>query len=316
LTQRNSEGVPPLGIAAAPPALSPPQAPVGLIAGHGRGPFLAANGIRAAGRGLVIVGLKGLASPWLLQRADESTWCGMARVGHWARALRNWGVREAVMIGSARKRDMYSPLRFLRYVPDLRSAWIWYVKIRKDKRDNAVLLAVAEELMKDGIELVSSIRYCADHLAAEGLMTRTPLPRGAEEDVAFGWRLAKASADLDIGQTLAIRERDIIAVEAMEGTDAMIRRAGRLCRRGGWTLVKVARSRQDMRFDVPTVGPGTMRNLKHSRCTCLAVEAGKTLIVDKPATLELADQLGIAVIGLRAEGPPADGGPAKTPGAR
>ena len=277
------------------------QPPVGLIAGHGRMPFLAANGIRASGRKLVIVGLRGFASPWLMGRADDSTWCGLARAGHWAKALRKWGVRQAVMIGSVRKRDMYSPFRFLRYIPDLRSAWLWYVQVRKDKRDNAVLLAVAELLMKDGIELVSSIQYCSEHLATEGLMTRTPVPRGAEEDVRFGFRLAKASADLDIGQTLAVRERDIIAVEAMEGTDAMIRRAGRLCRTGGWTMVKVARSHQDMRFDVPTIGPGTLRNLKNSRCVCLAVEAGKTLIVDKPVTLELADELGIAVIGLKAE---------------
>jgi DUF1009 family protein len=276
-------------------------APVGLIAGHGRMPFLVANGIRAAGRRLVVVGLRDMASPWLMGRADDHTWCGLARVGHWAKALRKWGVRQAVMIGAVRKREMYSPFRFLRFIPDLRSFWIWYIQIRKDKRDNAVLLAVAEALMKDGIELVSSVQYCAEHIAGEGLMTRTPVPRGAEEDVRFGFRLAKASADLDIGQTLAVRERDIIAVEAMEGTDAMIRRAGRLCRTGGWTMVKVARSRQDMRFDVPTIGPGTLRNLKNSRCVCLAVEAGRTLIVDKPVTLDLADQLGIAVIGLQAE---------------
>ena len=284
----------------------PGEAPVGLIAGAGRLPFLAAAGIRAAGRRLVVVGLKGLASPWLLERADESTWCGMARPGGWIRALHGWGAREAVLIGSASKRTMYGRWRLLRLVPDLRGLRLWFGKVRKDKRDNAVLLAVAEELMKEGVELVSSVRYCSEHLASEGLMTRTPVPRGAEEDVAFGWRIARASADLDIGQSIAVRERDIIAVEAMEGTDAMIRRAGRLCRSGGWTLVKVARSHQDMRFDVPTVGPGTLRNLRNSRCVCLAVEAGKTLIVDKPATLELADQLGIAVIGVRAKsGPPA-----------
>jgi len=286
-------------MASASGSMAPDTAPVGLIAGHGRTPFLAANGIRAAGRRLVIVGLKGLASPWLMERADNYTWCGLARMGGWIKALRRWGAKEAVLIGSVRKREMYSPWRLLRYVPDLRSVRLWYFKIRKDKRDNAVLRAVAEDLMKEGIELTSCVRYCSEHLAGEGLMTRTPVPRGAEEDVRFGWRLAKAAADLDIGQTIAVRERDIIAVEAIEGTDAMIRRAGRLCRTGGWTMVKVARSKQDMRFDVPTVGPGTLRNLKNSRCACLAVEAGKTLIVDKPATLELADQLGIAVIGIK-----------------
>ena len=284
-------------------APSPAQGPVGMIAGYGRPPFLVANGVRAAGRRLVVVGLKGLASPWLMDRADAHTWCGVTRLGHWAKALRRWGAKEVVMIGAVRKREIYSPLRFLRYIPDVRGAWLWYVKVRKDKRDNAVLLAVADELMSDGIELVSCVRYCGEHLAGAGVMTRNPVPRGMEADVEFGWRIAKASADLDVGQCIAVRERDIIAVEAIEGTDAMIRRAGRLCRTGGWTMIKVARSRQDMRFDVPTIGPGTLRNLKNSRCVCLVVEAGKTLIVDKPTTLDLADKLGIAVIGIRAESP-------------
>jgi UDP-2,3-diacylglucosamine hydrolase len=100
------------------------DAPVGLIAGHGRSPFLAANGILSAGRRLVVVGLKGLANPWLMGRAEAHAWCGLARMGHWIDALRGWGVREAVMIGSARKREMYTPLRLLRYIPDLRSAWL------------------------------------------------------------------------------------------------------------------------------------------------------------------------------------------------
>ena len=112
--------------------------------------------------------------------------------------------------------------------------------------------------------------------------------------------IARASAALDIGQSIAVKDRAIIAVEAMEGTDAMIRRAGRVCRVGGWTLVKVARPKQDMRFDVPTVGPGTIRNLKDAKCICMVVEAGKTLIVDKSATLALADRLKIAVIGKAA----------------
>ena len=159
----------------------------------------------------------------------------------------------------------------------------------------------------EGIELVSCVKYCREHLADEGLMTRTPLRRGLREDAEFGWRIARSSADLDIGQSIAVKDRDIIAVEAMEGTDAMIRRAGRLCRVGGWTMVKVARPKQDMRFDVPTIGPGTLRNLKDAKCVCLVVEAEKTFIVDKPATVALADKLGIAVVGKREAEPTANG---------
>ena len=274
--------------------------PVGLIAGSGRVPFLVAGGVRKAGRRLVVVGLRGEASARLKDLADEFAWVGIARIGSWVSQFHKRGVHEAVMIGGVRKKEIYSPLRLLRYVPDIRTAKMWYLKLRKDKRDNAVLLGVADELRKEGIELVSSVKYCQEHLAHEGLMTGGPLPGDVARDVEFGWRIARASADLDVGQCIAVKERDIIAVEAMEGTDAMIRRAGRLCRVGGWTMVKVARPKQDMRFDVPTVGPGTIRRLKDAKCVCLVIEADKTLIVDKPATLELARKLGIAVVGKKA----------------
>jgi len=278
--------------------------PVGLIAGYGRPPFLVAQGMRAAGRKVIMVGLRGSASQRLKHLADEFVWGDVTRMGGWMAALRKAHVKEAVMIGGVRKRQMYSPLRLIRFIPDVRTARVWYVRLRKDKRDIAVLLAAADELRKEGIELVSSVRYCQEHLATEGLMTRTPVPGGADQDVEFGWRIARASAELDIGQSIAVKEQDIIAVEAIEGTDAMIRRAGRLCRVGGWTLIKVARPKQDMRFDVPAIGPGTLRNLRNARCGCLVVEAGKTVIVDKPATLDLADKLGIAVLGKRDPGEP------------
>ena len=273
--------------------------PVGLIAGAGRPPFLVASGIRKAGRRLVIVGLRDFASQRLEDLADEFIWAGITRMGRWLSALRSRGVREAVIIGAVKKREAYSPLRLLRYIPDIPSIRLWYFKIRKDRRDNAVLLAVADAFRRKGIEMVSCVKYCEEHLADDGLMTRTAVPRKIEGDVEFGWRIARASAELDIGQAVAVKDRDIIAVEAIEGTDAMIRRAGRLCRVGGWTLVKVARPKQDMRFDVPTVGPSTMRHLKDAKCACLVLEAGKTLIVDKAATVALADKLGIAVIGKR-----------------
>ena len=278
--------------------MAAPQ-PVGLIAGLGRTPFLVGEGVRRAGNRVVVLGLRGYADPRLKDLADEFHWIGVARLSGWIRRFRKAGVSRAVMIGGVRKRRMYTPLRLLSMLPDLRSMRIWYSRLRRDKRDNAVLLAVADELSSEGIELVSSVEYCTEHLAGEGLMTHASVPPGGEADVEFGWRIARASADLDIGQAIAVKERDIIAVEAVEGTDAMIRRAGRLCRVGGWTLIKVARPDQDMRFDVPTIGPDTLRRLKDARCTCLVVEAGRTIIVDKPQTLALADELGIAVVGKR-----------------
>lgn len=282
------------------------QPPIGLIAGHGRLPFLVAHGVRQAGRPLVVAGLEGLCSPRLGDLADAFNWVGICRVGEWIRRLRKEGVHQAIMVGAVRKREMYTRFRLLRYIPDLRTMKLWYIRLRKDRRDNAVLCVVADELASCGVELISSVHYCKEHLAHEGVMTHRGPAGLAVGDADFGWRIARASARLDIGQALAVKERDIIAVEAMEGTDAMIRRAGRLCRTGGWTLIKVARPNQDMRFDVPTIGPRTIRNLRDAGCSCLVVEAGKTLIVDKSVTLELADRLGIAVIGKTPEASPAE----------
>lgn len=276
--------------------------PIGMIAGSGRLPALIAEGVRRMGRPLVILGIRGLADPSLAEMANVFAWVGITRVSAWIRWFRRHGVTEAVLVGGVRKADIYTPLRLLRYLPDIRTAKLFYRTLRHDRRDNRVLLALADELSREGIELMSSVEYCREHLAGEGLMTRTPVPRAAAADAEFGFRIARRSADLDIGQCLAVKDRDIIAIEAMEGTDKMIRRAGVLCRSGGWTLVKVARPDQDMRFDVPTVGPDTIRRLKAARAACLVLEAGRTLMLDKPETLGLADECGIAVIGMPVRG--------------
>ncbi len=274
--------------------------PLGLIAGNGRLPVLIARSARRSSRRLVVVALRGLADPALRELADSFAWAGLTRVGRWIRVLRRNGVRSAILAGGVRKAEMYSRLRLLCYLPDLRTLRLWYRRLRHDRRDNAVLLAVAQELAREGIELMSSVEYCPEHLACEGLMTKTPVPRAARDDVEFGFGIARRSAEMDVGQCIAVKEGDIIAVEAMEGTDQMIQRAGGLCRSGGWTLVKVARPEQDMRFDVPTVGPETIKRLKEAGCVCLVLEAGRTLILDKPETLALADRCGIAVLGKRA----------------
>jgi hypothetical protein len=250
---------------------------------------------------LITAGLSGFASPLLEGLSDAYRRVGLLRMGQWVRFFRRHDVREAILIGSVRKRDMYARFRVLRFRPDWRTVCIWYGKIRNDRRDNAVLLAVADELAKEGIPLVSSVQYCREHLATDGVMTSQSPPSGWQADIEFGWRIARQSAALDIGQALAVKEGDIIAVEAIEGTDAMIRRAGELCPSGGWTLVKVARPEQDMRFDVPTIGPNTIHGLRQAGCRCAVLEAGKTIIADKPATLALAEKLGLVLVGKTAE---------------
>ena len=273
--------------------------PVGLIAGGGRLPFLVAEGVKRAGRQLAVVGLRGSVDMELRKLADRFSTAGIARWNTIIRLLRRWGVHRAVMVGHVAKEHMYAPARLLQFLPDLRTARMWYLKLRKDRRDGKLLTAVADELSSEGVELISSVAYCTEHLAHEGLMTHVAPTAASLADAQFGWSLARQSADLDIGQAIAVKERDIIAVEAMEGTDRMIERAGQICRRGGWTLIKVARPKQDMRFDVPTVGPGTIRRLREAGGACLVVEADRTIIVDKPKTLELADQCRIPVLGMK-----------------
>jgi DUF1009 family protein len=156
---------------------------------------------------------------------------------------------------------------------------------------------LADELASGGIILENSIMYCKEHLASEGVMTGAQVRASVEGDIEFGWQIVKKLGELDIGQAVAVKEKEVIAVEAIEGTAAMIERAGRLCRSGGWTLIKVSKPQQDMRFDVPCVGPDTIRSLAQNGGKYLVVEAEKTIVIDKPQTIELANKLGITILG-------------------
>ncbi len=157
--------------------------------------------------------------------------------------------------------------------------------------------ALADELASGGIILEDSTKYCKEHLATNGPMTGGGPGASLAGDIEFGWPIVKKMAEMDIGQAIAVKEREVIAVEAIEGTAEMIERTGRLCKSGGWTLLKAAKAKQDMRFDVPCVGTDTIRALAANGAKCLVVEAGKTIIIDKPQTLALANQMGICVIG-------------------
>ena len=273
-----------------------PQNPLGIIAGAGRFPFLVADGARQAGRPVVIVALRGLASPDLKAHADRFYWSGVVRLGRWIRLFRKTGVREAIMAGAVRKSEMYARFRLIRYLPDWTSFKLWFFQVA-DRRNDTILRATADRMQSRGITLVNSVQYCSEHLASEGVMTRRQPTAAQQRDIEFGWRIAKEMGRLDIGQSIAVKEQEVIAVEAIEGTDRMIERAGSLCRHGGWTLIKVAKPDQDLRFDVPTVGPATIENLHRNGASALVVEAGQTLIVDRPALLEKADKLGIVVVG-------------------
>ncbi len=269
---------------------------LGLIAGAGQFPVLVAKGAQREGLRVVTVGLAGLASPELREISDKYYSSGLVRLGRWIRIFRREHATEAIMAGSVRKADMYGRFRLLRYLPDLSSMRVWYIRAR-DKRNDSILGAAADFMAEKGIPLSDCVRYCPDAMAPEGVLTTARPSGGIERDVAFGWPIAKRIGELDIGQSIAVKEQEVIAVEAIEGTDALIGRAGELCRSGGWSLIKVAKPSQDMRFDVPTVGLETITRLAESGCKALIVEAGKTVIIDREEMLALADRKGICVIG-------------------
>jgi hypothetical protein len=272
----------------------------GLIAGAGRFPFLVAEGARQAGLEVVIVGLRGLASPELAGLADRFYWSGVVRLGRWLRIFRKERVTRAVMAGSVRKSEMYGRLRLLRYLPDWTSIRLWFFTV-EDRRNDTLLRAAADVMAARGVTLEDSVQYCSEALAADGVLTQTQPSDALRRDFDFGWRIAKELGRLDIGQAVAVKEQEIIAVEAIEGTDAMIRRAGHLCRQGGWTLVKVAKPDQDMRFDVPTIGPETIENLRNNYARALLIESGKTLVVDADKVIALADRHRIVVAARSAD---------------
>jgi hypothetical protein len=222
----------------------------------------------------------------------------VARPGGWIRRFRRHGIDRAIMVGRVAKGRLYSPWRILRNLPDWRALRIWYWRLRgRNKQADELLGALADELAAGGIILEDSTMYCREHLASGGLMTGRDPGSFVRADIEFGWPAAKKLGELDIGQAVAVKEREVIAVEAIEGTAEMIKRAGRLCPSGGWTLIKAAKPGQDMRFDVPCVGPDTISALAENGGRCLVVEKDRTIIIDKPATLKLADRLGISVVG-------------------
>lgn len=270
---------------------------LGVIAGAGRFPFMVVDGARRAGCRVTVVALRGFADPALATHADSFRWAGLARLGRWIRILRHEGADSVILAGAVRKDRMYGRFRLLRQIPDWTSFRLWFFRVQ-DKRNDTLLSAVADEFARHAITMRDCIEFTQEHLAPEGVLTRTQPSAAQLADAEFGWRIAKELGRLDIGQSVAVKEMEVIAVEAIEGTDRMIERAGALCPRGGWTLVKVAKPNQDKRFDVPTVGPETIEKLARHGAKALVIEAGETVIVDRERMIVAAHAAGIAVVAM------------------
>jgi hypothetical protein len=276
---------------------------VGIIAGQGTLPFLVARGMRAQGRRVHCVGLRGQWEEGLPACCDAFQEAGVLQLGRWIRLFRRAGVTEVTMVGRVSKKQMHDPwlmLKALRDLPDWRTVDLWFRRLRHDRRSATLLRVVADDLAKEGVILIDSTRYIPDHMATEGTMGSVAPDARAQADIAFGWPLLEKVGGLDIGQAISVRERDVIAVEAVEGTDAMIRRTGELCRARGWTLLKSARPGHDMRADVPTIGVQTIEGLAKAGAGCVALGVGRVILVDRPAVLAAADRAGIAIVGVKA----------------
>jgi UDP-2,3-diacylglucosamine hydrolase len=270
--------------------------PIGLLAGSGRFPILFAEKARQLGLPVVCVGIADEAAPELVPLVDRFYWAGLARLGRMIRCFKREGVKSIVMAGKIQKVKMNTPFRFLRHLPDWRMIWAWCCLPRKDNKDDTILLGLIAEFKKDGMAFASALDFCPELLVKPGILTKRKPTAAEEADIAFGWELAKRMGDLDVGQSVAVRERAVLAVEAIEGTDQAILRAGKLCPRGGIVVVKVAKPQQDMRFDVPTIGCGTMESMRQAGARLLAIEADKTIIIDQEQTVALADRYGIAIV--------------------
>src|SRR6185295_14334276 len=264
--------------------------PLGLIAGNGRFPFLVAAAARKAGRRVVAVAIREEAFAELAGEVDVIEWVSLGQLGKAIDTLKAHGVSEAVMAGQVKHKQIFSGI-----VPDLKLMGV--LARLAVKSTDSLIGGVADALGRDGIRLLPSTELLADHMASAGAMTRRKPSKDERADVDYGRGVARALGGHDIGQTVVVKDRDAVAVEAMEGTDEVIRRAGRIAG-PGTVVVKVAKPRQDMRFDVPVVGPGTLAAMAEAASAALAVDAGRTLLLDKPDFLREADRLGIAVWGM------------------
>jgi DUF1009 family protein len=279
---------------------------LGLIAGNGRFPFLLLDAARAEGLEVVVAAIKEETDPEIDRRAEADSgvtvhWLSLGELSRLIETFQKAGVTKAVMAGQVKHKQIFSSIR-----PDWRLAKL-LLNLRTRSTD-ALLGAVAKVLSDEGIELISSTAFLEPLLAQEGVLTERAPDEDECKNIEYGLGVAGVLAGFDIGQTVVVAAQACVAVEAMEGTDATIERAGRLMatleadastleRR--LTVVKVAKPKQDMRFDVPVIGFSTLETMLRAGATCLSIEAGKTLLFDRDAVLERASKAGIAIVAAR-----------------
>jgi len=261
----------------------------GLIAGNGQFPFLVVEGARKQGVSLAVVAIKEETDPRIDEVADNVIWVGIGQLGKMLSFLKTNGVTHAIMAGQVKHVQIFSGA-----MPDMRMVkMLWNLPRRNT---DALIGGVAAELAKEGIELIDSTHFIKDQLAPVGVLTKRHPDKAEVENIAYGLHIADELGRLDLGQTVVLRGKACVAIEAMEGTDATIRRAGELAN-GKLTVVKVAKPDQDMRFDVPVVGVPTIQTMIDAGATCLSITVGKTLVFDREEMINLAEKSKICVVG-------------------
>ncbi len=276
---------------------------VGLLAGWGRYPLVLAEALKRQGVEVFCLGVTGHADPALAKVCDDFEWVGLARIGRAIRYFKRRRVTDALMAGKIHKVLLFRRWAWLHLMPDYRGLVTFmphFLSRRKNNKDDSLLGSIVTQFAADGIHFRPPTDFAPDLLVEPGQLTRRGPTAWQQKDIDFGWRLAKEMGRLDVGQSVAVKDLAVLAVEAVEGTDACIRRAGELCRAGGFVVVKVAKPQQDMRFDVPTVGVGTVESLVAAGARVLAVEAGRTIVVDRDETLALADRHGLVIVAVSA----------------
>lgn len=271
---------------------------IGILAGWGRYPVMVAEAVRRHGGRTAILAIRDHADADLEALADVYGTVGVAEIGGAIAFFLRHGARRATMAGKIHKARLFARHAWLRHLPDLRGIrtfWPHFVSRRRDNRDDSLLGAIAAAFDADGVRICPATDFAPELLATPGVLAGPALSPRQEADVVFGWRLAKELGRHDIGQTVVVRNRAPLALEAIEGTDECIRRAGGLCPAGGMVVVKVAKPQQDLRFDMPTIGTGTLESLAAAGAAVLAIEAGRTILVDAPDLACRARAAGITI---------------------
>lgn len=274
---------------------------IGLLAGSGRFPIVFAEAARAQGLSVYCVGVRDMVSEELAACCDGFDLTPLAKIGRAIRLFQRAGVERIVMAGKIDKIVILHPFRIWRLLPDWRTIHMWFRYAARDKKDDTLLLAVIREFERDRMTFGSALEYCPELLVKHGFLTRRKPSSAQWKDIFFGWEMAKEMGRLDVGQSVMVKDTAVLAVEAIEGTDECIRRAGDLCKRGGFTVVKVAKPQQDMRFDVPTIGVQSIHTMHQSGAKVLAIESDKTIVLDQDEVIRLADRFGIAVVAINAQ---------------